>query len=229
MVTKVVAITGAYSGLGAALSKTFAKRGYKLVLGGKNKTELDKFAHEIKNITAVETVTIDVRNKKDCERFINTTVEKFGRIDILINNAGIWKMANIDEVIEQDIKDMFEINVFGPIYCSQAAVRIMRKQKSGHIMNIGSTAAVDYKTSHIAYGSSKSALVSFTGSLKTELEGTGIRVSVFSPGGMKTKLFRTKPDRVTEDYMDPTFVAEKILQYIENPTDEWHVILRRPK
>lgn len=229
MATKVVAITGAYSGLGAALSRTLAKRGYKLVLGGRNKTELERFANEIKKITAVETVAIDVRSKKDCEQFINKTVEKFGRVDILINNAGIWKQANIDEVTEQDIKEMFETNVFGPIYCSQAAIKIMRKQKSGQILNIGSTAAVDYKSSHIAYGSSKSALIGFTGCLKTELEGTGIRVSVFSPGGMKTKLFRSKPERMKEDFMDPAFVAEKILHYIENPTDEWHIILRRSK
>ncbi len=229
MVTKVVAITGAYSGLGAALSKTLAERGYKLVLGGRNKTELEEFVSEIKKLTDAIAVVIDVRNKKDCEHFINIAVERFGRLDLLINNAGIWKMANIDEVTEQDIKDMFEINVFGPIYCSQAATRIMKKQKAGHILSIGSTAAVDYKTSHIAYGSSKSALVGFTGCLKTELEGTGIRVSVFSPGGMKTKLFRSKPERMKEDFMDPTFVADKILQHVENPTDEWHVILRRTK
>ncbi len=226
---KVVAITGVYSGLGAALSKTLAKRGYKLVLGGRNKTKLEKFAKEIGRTTTVEIVVMDVKNKKDCERLINTAVKKFGRIDILINNAGIWKMANIDEVTEQDINEMFEVNVFGPIYCSQAAIKIMRKQKSGQILNIGSTAAVDYKTSHIAYGSSKSALIGFTGCLKTELEGTGIRVSVFSPGGMKTKLFRSKPERMKESFMDPAFVAEKILEHIENPTDEWHIILRRPK
>lgn len=229
MATKVAAITGAYSGLGAALSRTLAKRGYKLVLGGKNKTELENFVSEIKNITEIVPVVIDVRNKKDCEHFINEAVQKFGRLDLLINNAGIWKMANIDEVTEQDIKDMFEVNVFGPIYCSQAAIKIMRKQKSGHILNIGSTAAIDYKTSHIAYGSSKAALIGFTGCLRTELEGTGIRISVFSPGGMKTKLFRTRPERMKEDFMDPTFVAEKTLHHIENPSDEWHVILRRPK
>lgn len=229
MATKVAAITGAYSGLGAALSKTLAKLGYKLILGGRNRTELKKFVSEIKNLTDAISVAIDVRNKKDCEHFINVTVEKFDRLDLLVNNAGIWKMANINEVTEQDIREMFEVNVFGPIYCSQAAIRIMKKQKSGHILNIGSTAAVDYKTSHIAYGSSKAALISFTGCLRTELEGTGIRVSVFSPGGMKTKLFRSKPERMKEDFMDPTFVAEKILQHIENPSDEWHVILRKLK
>ncbi len=229
MTAKIAAVTGAYSGLGASLSRILAKRGYKLVLGGRNKAELEQFANEMKKHADVLTVTMDVRNKSDCERFIGKAIEKFGRLDLLINNAGIWGMASIDEVTEQDIRDIFETNAFGPIYCSQAAVRIMKKQGTGHILNIGSTAAVDYKTSHIAYGSSKAAVIGFTGCLRTELEGTGIRVSVFSPGGIKTQLFRSKPERMKDDFMEPDFVAERILQHIENPADEWHVVLRRPK
>lgn len=225
---KVVAITGAYKGLGAALSRVFTAKGYKLVLGGRDGEVLEKFANELRDKTEVASIVMDVRKKDDCERFVNTAVEKFCRLDLLINNAGIWKLGSIEETTEEDIRNMFETNVFGPIYCSQAAVRIMKKQGNGHIVNIGSTAAVDYKTSHIAYGSSKAALVGFTGCLRTELEGTGIRVSVFSPGGMKTELFRSKPERMQENFMDPKFVAEKILEYVEHPSDEWHIILRRP-
>lgn len=226
---RVVAITGAYKGLGAALSRAFAAKGYKLVLGGRDKEALEKFANESRDKTEVASIVMDVRKKDDCMGFVNAATEKFGRLDILINNAGIWKAGNIEEVTEEDIKSMFETHVFGPIYCSQAAVRLMKKQGSGHIVNIGSTAAMDYKTSHIAYGSSKAALVGFTGCLRTELEGTGIRVSVFSPGGMKTELFRSKPERMQENFMDPKFVAEKILEYVENPSYEWHIVLRRPK
>jgi uncharacterized protein len=229
MENKIAVITGAYSGLGSSLSKILAKKGYKLVIGGRNRNELKKFASELKKITNIKTVVMDVRKKKDCEKIIKTAVKEFGQIDILINNAGIWRMANIDEVTERDINDMFKINTFGPIYCSQAAVMVMRKQGFGHILNIGSTSSIDYKTSHIAYGSSKSALIGFTGCLRTELEGTGIRVSVFSPGGMKTKLFRTKPERMKDNFMEPDFVAEKIMQHIDNSKDEWNVTLRRPQ
>lgn len=229
METKVAAITGAYSGLGAALSKALGKRGYRLVIGGRDKYKLENFAREIKNVTEVAAVVMDVRKKEDCELFVNAAVKNFGRLDLLINNAGVWRLARIEDVTEKDVRDMFETNTFGPIYCSQAAVKIMKKQDNGHILNIGSTSAVDYRSSHIAYGSSKSALIGFTGCLKTELEGTGIRVSVFSPGGMKTNLFHSEPKRDTADYMDPDFVAGKIIEHIENPSDEWHVILRRSK
>lgn len=197
-------------------------------MGGRNKKKLDAFAAEMKKLTSVVSVEMDVRNKNDCERFVETAVKKFSRLDLLLNNAGVWSLASIEEVKKEDIYDMFETNVFGPIYCSQVAVPIMKKQGSGHILNIGSTAAVDYKSSHIAYGSSKAALVGFTGCLRSELEGTGIRVSVVSPGGMKTQLFRSKPERMKDTFMDPVFVAGKILEHIKNPSDEWHVVFRRP-
>lgn len=224
---KVAAITGAYRGLGAALSKALAKKGYALVLGGRDKAALEKFAAEVGGPTDVAAVTMDVRNKDDCGRFVNAAVEKFGRLDLLVNNAGIWRMATIEETAEQDVRDIFETNVFGPIFCSQAAVKVMKRQGAGHVLNIGSTAAVDYKTSHTAYAASKAALVHFTGTLREELKGTGIRVSVVSPGGMKTDLFRTRPEKMREDFMDPAMVAEKIVQHIENPSEEWHIILRR--
>ncbi len=228
MASKVAAITGSYSGLGAALSVALAKEGYSLVLDGRDQKKLEAFASEMEKLTTVLPVVMDVKNKADCERFIDATMKKFSRLDLLINNAGVWKLGSIEEVKKEDIYDMFETNVFGPIYCSQAAIPVLKKQGSGHILNIGSTAAVDYKSSHIAYGSSKAALVGFTGCLRSELEGTGIRVSVFSPGGMKTQLFRLKPERMKDTFMAPAFVAEKILSHIKNPSDEWHVVFRRP-
>ena len=225
---KVAAITGAYKGLGASLSMALAGKGYKLALVGRDRKELERFAAGIKN-TDVLPVVADVRKKKDCERIVNAAVRRFGRLDLLVNNAGVWKSAKIDDAKEEDIREMFEVNVFGPIYCSQAAVRVMRRQGSGHILNIGSTSAVDNKSSHVAYGSSKAALIGFTGCLGKELEGTGIRVSVFSPGGMKTHLFRSRPERMGDDFMDPDFVAKRIIRHIENPGNKWHVVLRIPQ
>src|SRR3989338_7158608 len=225
--SKVAAITGAYKGLGAALSRVFAAKGYKLIIGGRDKDALGKYADELRVNTEVATALVDVRNKNDCERFVNAAVEKFGRLDLLINNAGIWKLGSIEEEKEEDIRNMFGTNVFGPIYTSQAAVKIMKKQGSGHILNIGSTAAVEYKTSHVAYGASKAAIIGFTGCLRTELQDTGIRVSVFSPGGMKTGLFRQHPKRMESGFMEPDFVAGKIMEHIRSPDDEWHVILKK--
>ncbi len=226
---KVIAITGVYSGLGAALSEALAKKGYVLVLGGRNKKKVEEFTHKIQKITEVEAVVMDVRKKNDCYTFIEKGVKRFGRLDILINNAGIWKKTPIEKVTEEEIKEIFETNVFGPIYLSQAAVKVMKKQGFGHILNIGSTSALDYKTAHIAYGSSKAALVGFTGCLRTELQGTGIRVTVFNPGGMKSDLFRTNLPPNLGEFMDTRFVAQKIIEHIESDSGEWNIILRREK
>jgi len=224
---KVVAITGAYSGLGAALSEALAKKGCKLVLGGREKEKLGIFAEKIP--TAVP-VLVDVRKMEDCEHFISESVKKFGRLDIMINNAGILsRFSNIEEVTEEELLDAFRTNLFGTIFCTQAAVRRMKNQGGGTIVNIGSTSAVDYKSSHIAYGTSKCAVVGLTGMLNKELNGTGIRAFCFSPGGMKTHLFRNQPERNTGGYMEPSVVSEKIIECLENPPEDWHIVLRRPK
>ncbi|HLD06160.1 MAG TPA: SDR family oxidoreductase [Candidatus Nanoarchaeia archaeon] len=225
-VRKVAAITGAYSGLGASLSRALLREGYRLVLGGKDAAQQKAFLRSVKR-DGVIALVMDVRIKSDCEKFISAAKRSFGRLDLLVNNAGTWRMAPIGQVTEQDIRDIFETNVFGPIYTSQAAVKIMKKQGSGHILNIGSTAAVEYKTSHVAYGASKAAIIGFTGCLRTELQDTGIRVSVFSPGGMKTGLFRQHPKRMESGFMEPDFVAGKIMEHIRSPDDEWHVILKK--
>lgn len=226
---KVAAITGAYSGLGAALAELLAKKGYALVLGGRNEKKLNGFIDKMQKMTEVEPVVMDVRKKEDCHKFIEQAVKRFGKLDLLINNAGVWTRAAIEEVTEEEITDIFATNIFGPIYLSQAAVKIMKQQGSGQILNIGSTSAIDYKTAHIAYGSSKAALIGFTGCLRTELQGAGIRVTCFNPGGIKSNLFRDHPLPNLEEFMEPKFVAEKILKHIESNSDEWNVVLRRSK
>lgn len=225
---KVVAITGAYKGLGAALAEAFVKKGCRLVLGGRNKDELEKFSAKMKKLIDVVSVEMDARKKEGCERFINEGVRHFGRVDVLVNNAGVlWKLSSIDDVTEEELLDTFETNTFGPIYCAQAAVRVMKKQGTGFIVNIGSTSAIDFKSSHIAYGSSKSAIIGFTGCLREELKGTGINAICISPGGMKTDLFRHQQERDRSSYMDPKLIADKIIENIENPSDEWHIVVRR--
>lgn len=223
---KVAIITGASSGLGAAIADVLAGRGYKLVLTDINAEKLHEKAEELKAKTMVHETITDVRNKKDCERLILETVEKFGRVDVVINNAAIWRMAKIEEMEEEDIKNIFATNTFGPMFIAKAAVEVMKRQNSGHILSIGSTAVVDNKSSYVGYAASKAALITFSGCLRTELLGTGIRVSVISPSGMMTHLFDSKPERIEDHFMDPHFVAERILEHMENPDDDWHRIVR---
>lgn len=228
MEQKVMVITGAYSGLGAAIAKEALKRGYKLVLGGKDEGKLEAFCNELGDTGDVVGVACDVSQQMDCFTLIDGAVKAFDRVDILINNAGVLKNSPINKITPDELWDTFEVNVFGAIFCSQAALNVMRKQNSGIILTIGSTTIIDYKVNHISYGASKSAVVGFIGNLRKELEGTDIVACMFSPGGIRTNLFRDTPDKDLSEFMEPSFVAGKILGYIESPIKEWHVVLRRP-
>jgi len=228
MEQKVMVITGAYSGLGAALTKAALKKGYKLALGGKDFAKLEAFCNELGQPGDVVAVACDVTQQMDCFTLIEEAVKMFGRVDVLINNAGVLKNSPINKITPDELWDAFETNVFGVVFCCQAALNVMKKQNSGLILNIGSTTVIDYKPNHVSYGASKSAVVGLTGNLRKELEGTGITACVFSPGGMKTNLFRDTPDKDLSGYMEPSFVAEKIMGYIEAPIKDWHVVLRRP-
>jgi NADP-dependent 3-hydroxy acid dehydrogenase YdfG len=228
MVGKVMVITGAYSGLGAAISRLALVKGYRLVLGGRDEGKLAAFCNELGQPSGVLGVVCDVTQQMDCFNLIDETVKRFGRVDILINNAGMLKSNPIGKVTPDELWDTFETNVFGVIFCTQAALNVMRKHDQGLIINVGSTTITDYKSDHISYGASKSAVLGFTGNLRKELAGTGITACVFSPGGTKTNLFRDMPDKDLRDFMEPDFVAGKLFEYIENPIAEWHHILRRP-
>jgi NAD(P)-dependent dehydrogenase (short-subunit alcohol dehydrogenase family) len=225
---KVMVITGANGGLGAAISRLALNKGYKLVLGGKDEAKIQAFCNDLGQPDDVMGVACDVSQQMDCFGLIDEAVKRFGRVDILINNAGVLKFSPINKITPDELWDTFEVNLFGAIFCSQAALNVMKKQNSGLILNIGSTSAIDYQLDHISYSTSKAALVAFTGNLRKELEGTGITACAFSPGGIKTELFRNHPSMDLSAFMEPMFVAEKIFGYIENPIKDWHVVLRRP-
>lgn len=223
---RVVAITGAYKGLGAALSEALARKGCRLVLAGRNEKELRVFSDKMRKIAEVVPVAADVRKKEDNERLIREAVNRFGRLDILINNAGVWWKGKIDDITEDELAEMFETNTFGPVWSAKAALDAMEKQKSGCIVNICSVTAVDHRSANPLYAASKGALLSFTGSIAAHLKDTNIRAICFCPGGMKTELFRRNPERFDPNFMDPKDVADYLIRFIESDSKEWLLVLR---
>lgn len=231
----VVAITGAYSGLGAALARRFAERGCGLVLAGRDAEKLDAFAASL-NTEAV-CVVADIRRKEDCENIVKAAVDNFGKLDAMINNAGVWWIGKIDDISEGDVSVMFETNTFGPLWCTKAALAVMQSQGKQHdvqgtsifpcIVNVCSTAAIDFKSSHLLYCASKHALIGLTGCLAEDMKDSGVRVIAFCPGGMKTDLFRKNPERMRDDFMDPDYAAKRLVEFIESGSKEWLFILRR--
>ncbi len=221
---KVIVITGAGKGLGKELAIMFAKEGAKVVISSRTKKDLDKVTKETNSYPIIA----DVKDEKQVKKLAETTVKKFKKIDIWINNAGVRIPHNIIE--ETDWKrahDMIEINLFGTVYGSKEAIIQQKKQKSGVIINILSTSALEGRANASAYAASKFAVVGFTQSLRAEAKPFNIQVISVYPGGMRTEFFREQVPSDYEQYQDPKIVAEGILNNLKKDKVEEELILRR--
>ena len=133
MKSKVVCITGAGRGLGRALAEAFAREGASLVLGARTTPEIDELASTLDDALAVQT---DVRSATDCQRLVEAAVAEYGRLDVMINNAGVAVYGPVDEVNEDEVHLMVDTNLKGLIHGSIAAFKVMKVQRSGFIVNI---------------------------------------------------------------------------------------------
>ncbi len=222
---KVIVLTGASKGLGREMALLMAKAGAKLVLSSR--------AHEHLKLVAQETggfaLLADVSNEHDVMRLAETAVEHFGRIDVWINNAGIWiPHAEIEVLDTAKVLQMMQVNVMGTIYGSKAAyIQMKRQGGSGTIVNILSTSALAGRPFSAGYCASKWAVRGFTESLQAEAKGTGIDVVAVYPGGMQTHFFDEQKPADYDTYMNPAEVAGKIVQHLEAKELGLELILRR--
>jgi NAD(P)-dependent dehydrogenase (short-subunit alcohol dehydrogenase family) len=211
---KVAVITGASKGIGKCLAELLVKEGYIVI--NASKTEPEK---EIDGAVFIQT---DVRNNSECERMLEKVIEEYGRLDILVNNAGILFPDRVENVDEDQLRSTIETNVYGPFFCTHHAIRHMKKQGSGQIINVSSIAGVLFRPGISSYSTSKWALVGFSGTLRLQVEKDGIDVVCFCPGGIKTELFRNDKERDISDFMEPGYVAGKIFQVMKRKNkDKW--------
>ena len=183
----VAVITGASSGIGAATARLLGSQGATIILAARRKERLDAVAAEVKQAGGKAlTVLCDVTVKADAEELIHRTVREFGRIDILINNAGRGHLSSLEDTTDDMIRHMFELNVFALWYATRPALGYMRKEGKGHILTIASMAGKVGFPFNSAYVAAKHAAAGFTYALRTELLGTDIHASVVYPGSVRT-------------------------------------------
>ncbi len=175
---KVVIVTGASSGIGEATAKLLAQHGAKLVLAARSQDKLTELVQELPGSLVIPT---DMTNEEQVKEMIRRTEEHFGRIDILINNAGRGYYAPIERIDMQEYRDLFEVDVVGPLVAMQAALPLMRKQGTGMIVNISSGTTLMYRPGLGAYSSLKRALNALTLTARAELAQEGIIVSLVYP------------------------------------------------
>lgn len=176
---KVVVITGASSGIGKALATDALNRGAKIAVCARNEAKLRE-AIGIDNANVLY-ASVDVSKEADCQRFIEATLQKWGRVDVLINNAGISMRALFEHADLQVIRELMDINFWGTVYCSKFAVKSIRENK-GVIVGVSSIAGFRGLPARTGYSASKFAMQGFLEALRTELLHTGAHVMWVSPG-----------------------------------------------
>ncbi len=186
---KVVIITGASSGIGAVLAQTLSEKGALVVLAARRLEKL----HEVAKACPSETLCVQCDMTQDEERrnLVDATLRRWDRIDILVNNAGIGMYGDIERTNEEEIRSLFEVNVFAVIFLSRLVLPVMKRQNAGLILNIGSIGGlVAHSDKVTAYVASKHALVGFTRGLVKDLRNTGVGVKVVCPQLVETGFYR---------------------------------------
>ena len=224
---KTVLITGASSGIGKATAYELAKNKFRLILCGRRQERLKSIEKELSKITQVITLNFDVRDKDVVFSKIEKLPAKFKNIDILINNAG--NAHGLDPVDTADLDDwdaMMDINVKGLLYVSKAIIPMMTKRRSGHIINIGSSAGKEVYPKGAVYCASKHAVIALTEGMRVDLNPYGIKVSSINPGLVETEFSKVrfkgsaKADNVYKGYkaLQADDIAEIIAFAISRPS-----------
>jgi hypothetical protein len=227
--SKTALITGATSGIGKATAEILARNNYKIILCGRRKDRMEELEKELSKLTAVHTLLFDVRDKKAVSESIASLPAAFSTIDILINNAG--NAHGLDPIQNGDLDDwdaMIDINVKGLLYVSKAIIPQMIERKSGHIINIGSTAAKEVYPNGNVYCASKHAVDALNQGMRMDLNPFGIRVGAIHPGMVQTEFsevrFKGDTERAENVYkgfkpLQPEDIADIIHFVISRPYD----------
>jgi short-subunit dehydrogenase len=228
---KVVIITGASSGIGLATARLLARHGAKVALAARSRDKLNQLAAELADSFAIPT---DMRSEKDIRKMTKKVLEHFGRIDVLINNAGRGYDAPLEEIDTNKYRQLFELDVVAPLVAMQLVIPIMRKQGGGTIVNISSGTSLMNLPNMSAYSSLKRALNSITLTAREELAKENIIVSVVYPYMTLTDLdknmfgveggdlepFEGEADANLPPPDPPEYVAGRILEVIETEEAE---------
>lgn len=190
IVGKTAIITGASSGIGAAIAKTLATEGVNVVLAARRKDKLESIANEIneKGKGQAKSIVTNVADQADVERMKAFAIEKFGTIDIYVNNAGQMLSSKMQDGHVSDWEQMVDVNIKGVLYGIHAVLPEMVSRKSGHIINIASVSGLEVTKTSTVYSATKFAVRAISMGLEKELAKTGVRVTNISPGMVRTDL-----------------------------------------
>ena len=236
---KVVVITGASSGIGESTAKILARQGAKVVLGARRKNRIDAVVEEISAAGGKAIgFAVDVTKRAEVEAFIKGAVDNFGRVDVIVNDAGIMLIAPIQALKVEEWERQIDVNIKGILYGVAAALPQMQKQKSGHIINLASVFGIKvFAPGGTVYCATKSAVRALTEGLRLELHSQNIRCTMISPGAVASELPESSSEEATRKNLREFYkmaipaesIANSIAYAIEQPVEvEIDEIVIRP-
>lgn len=203
---KVWFITGANKGLGAAIAREALEQGYKVVAAARDPHSAGKVLGNSPNLLWV---SLDLTDAEQIREAVRSALDKFGRVDVLVNNAGYGLMGHFEEVSEDSIRKQFETNVFGTMNLTREVLPAMRAQGTGWIVNVSSTSGIKAVEGGSAYSASKFAVEGWTEGLAIDLAPFGIRCMILEPGGMRTDFFNPKASFAFSDLVVDAYAPQR--------------------
>ncbi len=227
---KVVVITAASSGLGESTARHLAKLGATVVLGARRKGRLDAIVENIQADGAKAlAVSVDVTNRAQVEALVQKAIDTYGKIDVLVNNAGIMPIAPLSLLKVDEWDRMIDLNIKGVLYGIAAALPHMKQQKSGHIINTASVFGIKvFAPGGTVYCATKAAVRTLSEGLRAEVHGDGIRTTIISPGAVDSELKASTSDEASSKAVNELYralaipansIARAIAYAIEQPAD----------
>lgn len=216
---KTVIITGGSEGVGAATARKFAEHGANLVLVARSKRNLDRIAEELRGKTRVEVIAMDVSDTDACVNLFKKAEFEFGKINILVNNAGYHERGPVETVSVEDLGAMIDVNLKAPIILCKLAIKYLKQAGGGAIINVASLAGRTPVPRAATYSATKFGLRVFTFALGEELRGSDIKLAAVSPGPIDTGFIMSNIDDVTDiTFSQPMSTADEVAQEILNLT-----------
>ena len=208
---RVALITGASAGIGEATARVFAEAGMRLALCARRGDRLERLAAELRAKGAeVAIYPLDVTDAPAVRRMVDAVATRFGAVDVLVNNAGRGLAATFEDTTPEEFRALLELNLIATVTASQAVLPLMRRQGRGHILNVSSVVGRRSLPGRAAYAATKFAMVAVSESLRLELRGSGVRVSLVYPIYTVTEFHAVEPKRFRLRRRGPVQTAEQV-------------------
>lgn len=222
---KVIIVTGSGGGIGEGIAKRLAEQGGKVIVNDINAALGEKVVADITRAGGTASFfAADVTKSADVKALVDAAVQRHGRLDVMINNAGVAVYGPLEGMGQNEIDLMVDTNLKGTLFGSLAAYRVMKERRSGIILNISSVAGKLHLPNEAVYGATKWAINGFSGALRLEAMAHDVRVSTVCPGGINTPFWREQeflpfPEHLdpAEDFLDPDAVAKLVVEVVLQP------------